>query len=573
MDSHKIQELLKARALAEEELEKMRARVTILFSDIKGSTAYFEQKGDLEGLSMVRHVNSLLCPVIETTGGRVVKTIGDAIMAAFEDPVNAIRASIGMQQVLESDRVGRAVDDQTHIRIGLHTGLGLVDHNDVYGDVVNAASRVQHLAEPDQILITDVLLDAATTAGVQCAKVGRAEMKGKDEPIEVYAVAWSVSASMQLMEDLHADFERKLKEAKRQQERIEEEFEGERDHWRAERRRLVSEIERLEEKIDEAAESALHQVNEDLHAEIRFQLQEALRAREQVEQELVALQAKWDIERTKLKGQLTSMETTTLETIERTNNPTRFALVVREEVDVRIKEARSDWELQWEGERRRLQAEIERLRNVTRTGDPKKEAARRKILERLGKVVPTEDAGPKTPEQYENEFQSARMQWETERGELSLKVNKLEREADRAKTDIRREILQDLRSQYESKLNQALGDRSRLEEQLQAMTAQFDEERQRSQSRIDQLEQSIAQVQEAVRRQVTAELKAEFDDSVGELTRVKTRAERRLQDSAEEWESERRRLRRLNTTLEEQLKEAKQDAFKAQRMIQPAPAE
>src|SRR5262245_26682474 len=101
MDQDRIHELLQVRASVEKELEKAYAPVTILFSDIKGSTTYFEKKGDLEGLAMVHHNHSLLVPVIEVNGGRVVKTIGDAIMACFHDPIGAIRAAVAMQRVLE----------------------------------------------------------------------------------------------------------------------------------------------------------------------------------------------------------------------------------------------------------------------------------------------------------------------------------------------------------------------------------------------------------------------------------------------------------------------------------------
>jgi class 3 adenylate cyclase len=104
MDKNKMQELLEVRAQADQELEKMRASVTILFSDIKGSTTYFEKNGDVEGLAMVERHHSLMLPVIEGAGGRVVKTIGDAIMASFADPVGAVKAAIGMQRALEEDR-------------------------------------------------------------------------------------------------------------------------------------------------------------------------------------------------------------------------------------------------------------------------------------------------------------------------------------------------------------------------------------------------------------------------------------------------------------------------------------
>src|SRR3972149_1428184 len=158
MDKDKLQELLEARALAEQELEKMRTRMTILFSDIKGSTAYAEKKGDVEYMAMINRHNGILFPVIEAEGGRVVKTIGDAILACFEDPVAGVKAGAGMQRALAEDRKGRSEIDQIHIRVGLHTGLGLIKDGDVFGDVVNAASRVQHQADVAPPLITDVRL-------------------------------------------------------------------------------------------------------------------------------------------------------------------------------------------------------------------------------------------------------------------------------------------------------------------------------------------------------------------------------------------------------------------------------
>jgi class 3 adenylate cyclase len=144
MERDRLEELLEARAQAEQELEKLRTPMTILFSDIKGSTAYAEKKGDVEYMAMINRHNSILFPVIEAEGGRVVKTIGDAILACFQDPVGAVKAGVGMQRVLVEDRKGRAEIDEIHIRVGLHMGLGLIKDGDVFGDVVNAASRVQH---------------------------------------------------------------------------------------------------------------------------------------------------------------------------------------------------------------------------------------------------------------------------------------------------------------------------------------------------------------------------------------------------------------------------------------------
>src|SRR5689334_22596261 len=93
-----------AEPTSERPLHKIRTPVTVLFTDIKGSTQYFEKYGDIAGMAMVERHNAALFPVIEKRGGRVVKTIGDSIMASFSDPVGAILASVEMQRVLEADR-------------------------------------------------------------------------------------------------------------------------------------------------------------------------------------------------------------------------------------------------------------------------------------------------------------------------------------------------------------------------------------------------------------------------------------------------------------------------------------
>src|SRR5438034_3984085 len=157
MDRDRLQELLEARAQAEQELEKLRTPMTILFSDIKGSTAYAEKKGDVEYMGMINRHNAILFPVIEAEGGRVVKTIGDAILAHFQDPVAAVKAGVGMQRALVEDRKGREEIDQIHIRVGLHNGLGMIKDGEVFGDAVNAAARVQHQADVDHVLSPHVL--------------------------------------------------------------------------------------------------------------------------------------------------------------------------------------------------------------------------------------------------------------------------------------------------------------------------------------------------------------------------------------------------------------------------------
>src|SRR5438876_1427986 len=378
MDRDRLQELWQAREQADQELEKLRTPMTILFSDIKGSTAYAEKKGDLEYMAMISRHHAILFPVIEREGGRIVKTIGDAILACFQEPVAAVKAAAGMQRGLVEDRKGRDETNQIHIRIGMHKGLGLIKDGDVFGDVVNAASRIQNQAEVEQILITDVLLEAAKSAGFECVKMGRAELKGKDEPIDLYAVAWSEAASQQLIQQVQTQYEKRFKDLRKQQDELEEAFEKARDQWRTERRNLTGEIERLEESMERARQAARAETSEDLQSEIRFQLEEAIRARQQLEEELAAVQHKHEAERNNLKAQIAATQASAVEAMERLNNPTRITVAVNEKVETRLAEAKQEWLLRWEAERRRLNAEIERLRKGASPSakDQKREAAR-----------------------------------------------------------------------------------------------------------------------------------------------------------------------------------------------------
>ena len=187
----KIEALLKTRSEVDLELEKLRTAVTILFTDIRGSTSFFESEGDVEGLAMVQRHNNLLFPIIEKHGGRVVKTIGDAIMAMFESAENCIHAAVSMQQALAKHNDERGRNQQIHIRIGLHHGLGLLKNGDVYGDVVNTASRVEHQSQPDQIFVSKSLVDTARSMGVGVESAGTAELKGKAEVVELYKLNWA----------------------------------------------------------------------------------------------------------------------------------------------------------------------------------------------------------------------------------------------------------------------------------------------------------------------------------------------------------------------------------------------
>ncbi len=178
------------------ELDRLRRNITVLFTDIKGSTAYFERYGDAAGLLMVHHCNSLLGQVVERHGGKVIKTIGDAVMASFEDHTHAVAAAIEMQEAITADAASKPEPRRVKIRIGINFGLGFVKSNDVFGDVVNVASRVESAASPDQILVSDTLYRALPPGNqFRFRLAGRFSLKGKAEERELFEVIWREQAA------------------------------------------------------------------------------------------------------------------------------------------------------------------------------------------------------------------------------------------------------------------------------------------------------------------------------------------------------------------------------------------
>jgi class 3 adenylate cyclase len=179
-----------------QQLERFRRAVTVMFTDIKGSTEYFEHFGDIAGLAMVHECNDLLRSAIEHHGGRVIKTIGDAVMAAFDDGNESIRAAVAMQHRLREKNANRKKEDQMQVRVGLHYGTGIVKSNDVFGDVVNVASRVESIAEAGQIIISDSLRERISPTEFDVVLLGRFRLKGKKEDRDLFQVRWTDTESV-----------------------------------------------------------------------------------------------------------------------------------------------------------------------------------------------------------------------------------------------------------------------------------------------------------------------------------------------------------------------------------------
>ena len=134
--------------------------VAVLFTDIRGSSLFFKIHGDIAGRLMMQRHYDMLFPLIEEHRGAVVKTVGDSIMATFYDPLNAVNAAVAMQQKLFDYNAQQSADDPIRIRIGINFGKGIVEEHDVFGDVVNVASKLVSIGESEQIVVSESVCGA-----------------------------------------------------------------------------------------------------------------------------------------------------------------------------------------------------------------------------------------------------------------------------------------------------------------------------------------------------------------------------------------------------------------------------
>lgn len=131
--------------------------ITLLFTDLKGSTELYDRAGDLPAYDLVQKHFQVLRKAVQAHSGAIVKTMGDAIMAAFPDPVQAVRAATAMM-----DGICALSEDwkpeQPGLKIGLHTGPALTVNTggtlDFFGQTVNIAARVQGLADAGEIVLS-----------------------------------------------------------------------------------------------------------------------------------------------------------------------------------------------------------------------------------------------------------------------------------------------------------------------------------------------------------------------------------------------------------------------------------
>lgn len=187
--------------MAEEGCEAMetanRKLTTVFSADVQGFSRLME--ADEEGtFATLKAYRDAMARLIAGHGGRVVNTWGDGVIAEFPSVVAAVRAAVDVQNELATNNAERPDGERMFFRIGINLGDVIVDGNDIYGDGVNIAARLQAESKPGGILISNTVYDQVRNKmPVGFEFLGNLSVKNIDEAIPSYAVRIGEPAAAQ----------------------------------------------------------------------------------------------------------------------------------------------------------------------------------------------------------------------------------------------------------------------------------------------------------------------------------------------------------------------------------------
>ncbi len=170
-------------------MNSQQQNLAILFADISGSTALYDKLGNDVALRMVTRTLAILTRIALNHDGKLIKTIGDEVMCTFPDAVRAVNAARAMQLEIEHQRPGG--EHAIYVRIGLHYGEVLLEHNDAFGDTVNLAARITAITRARQILTSQAVISELPEKLLkQTRPVRRTAFRGKAESFDVFQILW-----------------------------------------------------------------------------------------------------------------------------------------------------------------------------------------------------------------------------------------------------------------------------------------------------------------------------------------------------------------------------------------------
>ena len=164
------------------------ANLAIVFTDIQGFTERTSRQTLEQNQRLLQVHAALLTPLFRAFGGRIIKSIGDAFLVTFESPTQAVLAGIAIQDRLWQHNRSAPESEQLLVRVAINVGEVRLESNDVFGEPVNIAARVEALTEAGEVYFTEAVYLAMNKAEVPSEEVGPFELKGIPGRIRVFRV-------------------------------------------------------------------------------------------------------------------------------------------------------------------------------------------------------------------------------------------------------------------------------------------------------------------------------------------------------------------------------------------------
>ena len=185
-------------AAASRRRRRYRPRRDVILTDLQGSTKLYDDLGDATAYRLVRDHFAFLSERVQRHNGFVVKTVGDAVMAAFGDPADAVRAVLSIHDEVENFNRGRS-DAGIVLKLGLHQGAciavtvgGVLDY---FGSAVNTAARLKHQCRGGEVIVSEAVLADSEARDVLAGRAlthDRANLRGLSEPVRYVRIGAAV---------------------------------------------------------------------------------------------------------------------------------------------------------------------------------------------------------------------------------------------------------------------------------------------------------------------------------------------------------------------------------------------